>query len=426
MSANKNSLSIFKARENNLKAIDLELPHDSFVGITGLSGSGKSSLAFDTIYAEGQRRYIETFSPYTRQFFDKVKRPKVDLIDNVRPAIAIQQRTRILNSRSTVGSMTDINDFLKIIWSNVAVPVCPRCGMKLKRWDGEKLTSTLSSWCEVKLESTFLIGILTANKGDNIDRLQTLGYSRYLNPATGELLLFEDAPPRKKDKQIFVAIDRCRNGAFNPKRIKDSIEQCFSIGDGTLSVVELKRAPLRPLSRLSAYNEPVSAHPLYETYSFSREFQCGDAALTISRPRPALFSYNHPIGACSECNGFGKVLVIDPHRCVPDHSKTIANYAVECWKGNAASGEHRQLLSFCRRRDIPIDKPWASLSDAQRDEIFNHKSREYVGRAQKIQDARARLSGALSGTDRLSEMPRHTLYGRCLSLPHKRVIYRRR
>ena len=284
MSANKNSLSIFKARENNLKAIDLELPHDSFVGITGLSGSGKSSLAFDTIYAEGQRRYIETFSPYTRQFFDKVKRPKVDLIDNVRPAIAIQQRTRILNSRSTVGSMTDINDFLKIIWSNVAVPVCPRCGMKLKRWDGEKLTSTLSSWCEVKLESTFLIGILTANKGDNIDRLQTLGYSRYLNPATGELLLFEDAPPRKKDKQIFVAIDRCRNGAFNPKRIKDSIEQCFSIGDGTLSVVELKRAPLRPLSRLSAYNEPVSAHPLYETYSFSREFQCGDAALTISRP----------------------------------------------------------------------------------------------------------------------------------------------
>ena len=135
--SSRSKLTIRQARENNLKALNLDLPHDTFVGITGLSGSGKSSLAFDTIYAEGQRRYIETFSPYTRQFFDKVKRPKVDLIENVRPAIAIQQRTRIVNSRSTVGSMTDINDFLKIVWSNVATPVCPECGLELSRWGNE-------------------------------------------------------------------------------------------------------------------------------------------------------------------------------------------------------------------------------------------------------------------------------------------------
>lgn len=375
----KNSLRIINARENNLKGLQLELPHDTLIGISGLSGSGKSSLAFDTIYAEGQRRYIETFSPYTRQFFDKVKRPKVDLIENVRPAIAIQQRTRILNSRSTVGSMTDINDLLKIVWSNLAKPVCPTCGLDLVRWDAASLAKHLEKWCSIKPDATFLIGVEIKNNQEQIERLQILGYSRYLNPVTGALVLLEDTPPPKKARSLTVVIDRCRQGSFSAKEIRDSLEQCFAASDGVVQIVEKRDRPYRSLARVTVSNHSREIHGSFETHTFSRDYQCGDGSVSVARPRPALFSYNHPIGACSECNGFGKVLVIDPHRCVPDHSKSIVDHAVECWKGNAAAGEHRKLLAFCKQEGIPIDRPWATLSTEQRNSIFNEKSRNYVG-----------------------------------------------
>lgn len=375
----KYSLKISNAQENNLKSLDLTLPHDALIGITGLSGSGKSSLAFDTIYAEGQRRYIETFSPYTRQFFDKVKRPKVDAIENVRPAIAIQQRTRILNSRSTVGSMTDINDLLKIVWSNLATPVCPKCGLDLIRWDTHTLSSHLEKLCSAKPDATFLIGVETSNSKEQIERLQILGYSRYIHPSSGSLTLFEDSSPPKKTKSLTVVIDRCRADNFSPIQVRESLEQCFSVGEGVVHIVEQRRRTYRPLARVTTSNQERAIHTSYETYSYSRNFQCGDGAVSVARPRPALFSYNHPIGACAECNGFGKVLVIDPHRCVPDHSKSIKEHAVECWKGNAASGEYKQLLAFCKQQGIPVDRPWSELTLNQHDAIFNHKSRSYVG-----------------------------------------------
>jgi excinuclease ABC subunit A len=375
----KNSLRIINARENNLKGLNLTLPHQALIGVTGLSGSGKSSLAFDTIYAEGQRRYIETFSPYTRQFFDKVKRPKVDLIENVRPAIAIQQRTRILNSRSTVGSMTDINDLLKILWSNVAQPVCPTCGFDLIKWDASSLTRHIEIVCTLKPDATFLIGVQATNSKEQIERLQILGYSRYVHPNTGALVLFEDSSPPKKVRQLTVVIDRCRHGSFSAKQVRDSLEQCFSAGDGTVQIIEQRSRNYRPFVRLTVTNEQRVVHKAFETYSFSQNYQCGDGSVSVSRPRPALFSYNHPIGACSECNGFGKILVIDPNRCVPDHGKSIKEHAVECWKGNAASGEHKQLLTFCKQQGIPIDRPWGQLSSEQQQEIFTNKSRSFVG-----------------------------------------------
>jgi excinuclease ABC subunit A len=377
--SNSKSLSIVKARENNLKEVDLEIPHDTFVGITGLSGSGKSSLAFDTIYAEGQRRYIETFSPYTRQFFDKVKRPKADLIENVRPAIAIQQRTRILNSRSTVGSMTDVNDFLKIVWSNVATPVCPTCGLPLSKWDAASLSKLLERWCAVKSDSVFLIGVVVKNSKEQLERLQVLGYSRYVDPKTGALELFEDTPPPKKLKEISVVIDRCRAQGFSRKQVQDSLEQCFAVGNGVAYVIEQRTRPTRPLARITVSGEERQVDQHIERYCFSLQYQCGDGEVSVERPRPALFSYNHPIGACGECNGFGKVLVVDPHKCVPDHSKSIKEYAVECWKGKAASGEHKQLLAFCKEKGIPTDEPWSELKREQQELIFNTKSRSFWG-----------------------------------------------
>jgi excinuclease ABC subunit A len=375
----RQNLIIRKARENNLKDLSLELPHDTLVGITGLSGSGKSSLAFDTIYAEGQRRYIETFSPYTRQFFDKVKRPKVDLLDNVRPAIAIQQRTRILNSRSTVGSMTDINDFLKIVWANVSQPVCPQCSLELKRWDPPALAQHLERLSAVRQDSTFLVGLLVKNAKDSLARLQTLGYSRYFDTDTAELLDLEEKKPAKRLKDVVIVVDRFRATNFQAPRIRESLEQCFSLGNGSLHIVEVREKQTKPLMRLSAISQPKVVHRGYETYIFKTTYQCGDGEVSVERPRPALFSYNHPIGACPECNGFGRILVIDPHKCIPDHSKTITQYAVDCWRGNAAKGEHRALLAFCRETGIPIDRPWSELEPAQQREIFTHRSRKFAG-----------------------------------------------
>lgn len=377
--SSRSNLTIRQARENNLKNLDLDLPHDTFVGITGLSGSGKSSLAFDTIYAEGQRRYIETFSPYTRQFFDKVKRPKVDMLENVRPAIAIQQRTRIINSRSTVGSMTDINDFLKIVWSNVATPVCPECGQELKRWDAPSLASLLQRWCEAKPSSTFLAGVVVQNKKEVLERLRMLGYSRHFNAKNASLEDLEESPPLKKNKEATIIIDRVSHKAFSLTRLKDSLEQCFALGNGTVQIIEMHNRPSRPWLRIPVTGTVHPPHQGFEAHTFKTTFHCGDGDVSIERPRPSLFSYNHPIGACPECNGFGKVLVIDPHRCVPDHSKTIAEYAVDCWRGPSAAYEHKHLLSFCKEQGIPIDKPWATLSPDQQNEIFAHKSRSYVG-----------------------------------------------
>ncbi|MEY4701072.1 MAG: UvrABC system protein, partial [Pseudomonadota bacterium] len=375
----RNSLSIINARENNLKELDITLPHDTFIAITGLSGSGKSSLAFDTIYAEGQRRYIETFSPYTRQFFDKVKRPKVDFINNVRPAIAIQQRTRILNSRSTVGSMTDINDFLKILWSNVASPVCPICSLPLTRWDAASLTSLLERWCDIKRDSMFIVAIATKNTKELVERLQILGYSRYFDPKLGKLVDFDETPPPKRIKEVWVVVDRCRHGAFTHKQMRDSLEQSFSIGNGVLRVIELRAKPTQALSRVTVSNEPREISPLFESYTFSTQYQCGDGEVRVERPKPSLFSYNHPIGACEECTGFGKVLVIDRNKCVPDHSKTITQHAVECWRGASASGEFKDLLAFCKQQGIPTDAPWSTLSKEQQELIFTTKSRSYIG-----------------------------------------------
>ena len=375
----QNSLSIINARENNLKELNITLPHDTFIAITGLSGSGKSSLAFDTIYAEGQRRYIETFSPYTRQFFDKVKRPKVDFINNVRPAIAIQQRTRIVNSRSTVGSMTDINDFLKIVWSNVATPVCPICSLPLSRWDASSLTTLLDRWCDTKRDATFIIAITTKNSKELVERLQILGYSRYFDPKHGKLIDLDETPPPKRLREVLVVVDRCRSGAFATKQIRDSLEQSFSIGNGTLQIIELHPRARRALARVSVNNQAREISPLFEMYTFSTHYQCGDGEVRVERPKPSLFSYNHPIGACEECSGFGKVLIIDKNRCVPDHSKTIAQHAVDCWRGAAASGEFKDLLSFCKQQGIPTDVPWTNLSQEQHDLIFSTKSRSYIG-----------------------------------------------
>lgn len=365
-----NSLIIRRARENNLKEVSLEIPHNHFVAVTGLSGSGKSSLAFDTVYAEGQRRYIETFSPYTRQFFDKVKRPDVDSMSNVRPAVAIQQRTRILNSRSTVGSLTDVNDYLKVLWSNLAVPVCPECGEPLVRWTSTTFAQYLGQLSSSDSSAAYYVAaevIRTSKKAAfsaQVERIQVLGYSRYLNPETGEIHMLDDEPPRfraSKENRLIFVLDRISMADFSERRATESAEQAFSLGGGVAL-----------LYRRSEDGTLVEKR-------FTTAYSCELHAVDVARPRPSLFSYNHPLGACSECNGFGKILRIDEEKVIPDPERSIEDGAIDCWKGESSRWEYKRLLAFCSENEIPIDRSWKKLTAEHKKLLYTSKSRKFIG-----------------------------------------------
>ncbi|NDC37014.1 MAG: excinuclease ABC subunit A, partial [Proteobacteria bacterium] len=360
-------LKITRARENNLKDVSLEIPHDELVVFTGISGSGKSSLAFDTVYAEGQRRYIETFSPYTRQFLDRVKHPNVDSVENVRPAIAIQQRTRILSSRSTVGSMTNCNDYLKLLWANLAEPVCPGCGKPFDLWKAAALANKIIAEC-ADTKKTLLIATHCDFDKKPFDgereRLTALGFSRFFRGQTRAVTPLEEATKNDLiNGALLVVLDRVREGATGAataKRLRESIEQAYSLGGNTAVVID-------PASKEETYRE------------FSAVPRCKKCNLTVARARPALFSYNHPLGACPECKGFGKILEISHQKIVPNPMLSLSEKALQCWASEGTRGELRKLLTFCKAQGISTTTPWLHLPLEQQKSIFTHRSREYRG-----------------------------------------------
>lgn len=382
-------LIINNASENNLKNLTLEIPHNTFTALTGLSGSGKSSLAFDTVYAEGQRRYIETFSPYTRQFFDKVKKPSVDDIQNVRPAIAIQQRTRITSTRSTVGTLTNLIDYLKVIWANIASPVCPKCGLPLESWTPEKLTTRLIKLFSVRQESTFIIGapLQLASKTAHAEllRLSTLGFSRVYDEKSLTITPINDETINDLSRldKIVVALDRIGKTPPSQTRVRDAIEQAFSLANGNCIIIEDRGehgGSLRRWLRIpNSENLPNIKTNHIERYFYSTSYTCGEEQFTFEKPRPSLFSHNHPAGACSECKGFGRILSIDQKLCVPNTDLSIEEKALACWAGDASRGEFKKLLTFCKSENISTKKPWKNLSKSEIDKIFNHRSKAYRG-----------------------------------------------
>lgn len=362
----KKELIIEHARENNLKSVSCSLPHDQLTVITGLSGSGKSSFAFDTVYAEGQRRYIETFSPYTRQFFDKVKKPDVDMLRNVRPAIAIQQRTRITSARSTVGSLTNCNDYLKVLFANLAHPVCPKCGKELVAWTPSKLAKHLKELLTLDPVTVLIGSAVSINKKHKdleLDRLRTLGFSRVWDEKREETVLLEDITAANlplSNEKVLVILDRFKSDGFNEKRIRTSLEQAFSLSQGSATVLFQRESGL-------------------ERSDFFNDYVCPDHAIHVKRPKQYLFSFNHPLGACEKCKGFGYNLEISRDRCIPDRSKSIEEGAVQCWTGNAAKTEFKDLLAFCKKEKIKTDVAWSKLSAASQEKIFTHKSKEFWG-----------------------------------------------
>lgn len=410
-------LKIEGARENNLKDIALEIPHDALTAVTGLSGSGKSSLAFDTVYAEGQRRYIETFSPYTRQFFDKVKKPDLDAISGVRPAVAIQQRTRVTSSRSTVGSLTDINDYLKVLWSNVSKPVCATCGKELSRYRARDVAEVVGAWSTERHKATFLVcaplnphfgGLAaTSTKGKKSpparrakrsslsahDRTPPLlptelreqiiarGFTRVFSPHSLQVEQLTDLPeiPLVTDGSALIVLDRVRPGTPSSpellKRLSDSVDQAYALS-----------SQLQPTSKggrercvIIELDESGRPSGTFSSHNFSPHYECPCQPLPIPAPKPSIFSFNHPIGACPDCKGFGNTLSVDRALCVPDASRSIEEKALHCWAGPSAKVEMKELLAFCRAEQIPTSIPWAELSRSDQEKIFVTKNKEFWG-----------------------------------------------
>ncbi|MDZ4784495.1 MAG: excinuclease ABC subunit UvrA, partial [bacterium] len=391
------NLKIINARENNLKNISLEIPHDCLTVVTGLSGSGKSSLAFDTVYAEGQRRYLETFNSYTRQFFDLVKRPDADLIQNVRPAIAIEQKTKIRSSRSTVGSVSGINDFLKVVWNFLAEPVCPKCDVKIDLTTAKEAAIRLENILKYNDSSVFVIIAAIKlpeeeksktkknPKIAEVERLKVLGVTRCLNTETGEIFELDslDKPSLKKLSVINLVIERVKHNSHSQLALSRAIEKAYSLATNRCLLIEQsanldksRRSLLRIINSPSQQNIKTTNRRIFE---FRLIPDCTFEDVSLKSKRPSLFSYNHPYGACEECRGFGSILIVTSELCVPDLSKSISNGALHCWSGDSASGQLKKLIHFCDKHQINIDIPWKKLDQSHKDLIFNHNTSEYRG-----------------------------------------------
>lgn len=330
-------LIIKGARQNNLKNIDVIIPHNKLTVITGISGSGKSSLAFDTIYAEGQWRFIECMSSYARVFIEKLPRPDVDLIDNLRPTIALEQRNPIKGSRATVGTHTEIYDYLRIIFSKVAKPVCPKCNEEIKSWNSSKLTQELLEKYAGK--RAFIVFETDESK----EKLIQLGFSRALifennNPIVKELT-------KSDEKLKMVIVDRLR--VNDASRLSDSLEIAFRMGQVKIYIVE-------DANLLNFFSEPICPY-------------CG---MKISEPSPLLFSFNHPHGACPQCKGFGYLLKYDESIIVPDKELSLAEGAIEIWEKPTLKWWKQQLLKGAKLSGINVNIPYRMLSQEQKNLIF--------------------------------------------------------
>src|SRR5258707_10766935 len=293
------AIRIRGARQNNLKDLDLDLPLNELIVVTGVSGSGKSSLVFDTLYAEGQRRYVETFSPYARQFLDRMDKPQVDSIEGIPPAIAIDQTNPVRTSRSTVGTMTEINDHLKLLFARAGHLFCRQCSRPVRRDSAETIFAELKARAlaegDPRLVIAFPIDVPKNFTEEEVTKLlQGQGYTRIHSRA---------------GTRLEVVQDRVRMGRAEQARVVEAIEAALRVGNGKVSVFhEESEAP---------------------AWRFSNDLHCPDCDIHYSDPTPARFSFNSPIGACDTCRGFGRVIGVDYGLVIPDESKTLEGGAVK-------------------------------------------------------------------------------------------------
>jgi len=332
-------------RVHNLKGIDVSVPTRKLVVVTGVSGSGKSSLAFDTLYAEGQRRYVESLSAYARQFLERMEKPAVDSLDGVCPAIAIKQRSSSRNPRSTVATATEIHDYLRLLFARVGRTHCDQCDREVERDSAGSAADQLLALPEgTRLLVGFALPTGGTPRADLLDRLQHRGFARLLRGEAAvafEELGDEDGP--LPDPTV-VVVDRLAVAPDGRSRLVDSLETALAEGGGHAEVQVVGGARLR----------------------FSERFQCTGCGRTFLEPQPRLFSFNNPYGACPTCHGFGNLIEVDLDLVVPDKTKSLAEGAVEPWSKPHYRGLQEDLRRFARRRGIPWNARWSALDEAQR------------------------------------------------------------
>ncbi|MEY3168119.1 MAG: hypothetical protein RLY44_99, partial [Actinomycetota bacterium] len=354
MSADR--LIVRGAREHNLKNVSLDLPRNAMIVFTGLSGSGKSSLAFDTIFAEGQRRYVESLSAYARQFLGQMDKPDVDFIEGLSPAVSIDQKSTNRNPRSTVGTITEVYDYLRLLFARAGKPHCPNCGKAIAKQTPQNIVDQI---LELPAETKFqvLAPMIRARKGEFVDLFKDLiaqGYSRAR--VDGTTVALTDAPKLKKQEKhtIEVVVDRLTAKAESKQRLTDSIETALKLASGlvTLEFVDVKTG-----EKERTYSELLACH---------------DCGLSFQEMEPRSFSFNSPFGACPECTGIGSKLEVDEELVIPDDSLSIEDGAIAPWSGGQSADYFMNLLeALASDVKFSMKTPWVKLSQKAKDAILN-------------------------------------------------------
>ena len=352
------------AREHNLKNIDLEIPRDQLVVITGLSGSGKSSLAFDTIYAEGQRRYVESLSAYARQFLEQMEKPEVDSIEGLSPAISIEQKTTSKNPRSTVGTVTEIYDYLRVLFARVGVPHCPSCDRPISAQTVQQMVDRVMAQAP-GTRLLVLAPVVRGRKGEYKKLFFDLGRQGFarvrVNGAVREL--GEEIELDKKRKHtIEVIVDRLVVRDSLGARLADSLETALRLADGVVQV--------EPVSDGGKSGEPML---------FSERLACAECGISLPEVSPRMFSFNNPYGACSECGGLGSRDEVDPARVVPNAARSLKEGALAPWAGRETTYFHQTLQVLARRHRFSLDTPWEKLKAPVRDVILHGERDGFEG-----------------------------------------------
>jgi len=365
------AIQITGAKQNNLKNLHIEIPLHSFTVITGVSGSGKSSLAFDTLYAEGQRRYVETFSPYARQFMERMDRPQVDRIEGIPPAIAIDRKDPVRTSRSTVGTMTEVTDYVKLLYARLGQLHCRVCRKPVVPATAEdvwKLLSEAPEGSEVVITFPFLVN--STSPGEVLAYLKQMGFNRHLSGRRVSSL--EDWEPGTEAHELHVVADRMVFRQKERSRVVDSAEQAFRFGKGRADVW-LRPGGIR--GGLGSAPHPEgggeSADLEYRHFAYSNALECPDCRIRYKAPLPNLFSFNSPIGACETCRGFGRIIDVDLDLVIPDPRLSIREGAIKPWGDAPAERmEFQDLIALCRREKIPTDVPFERLGEEQKKAII--------------------------------------------------------
>ena len=344
----KDQIEIHGARAHNLKNIDVTIPKNKLVVITGLSGSGKSSLAFDTLYAEGQRRYVESLSSYARQFLGQMEKPDVDSIDGLSPAISINQKTTSKNPRSTVGTVTEITDYLRLLWARVGTPICPNDGHQITSQSPQQIVDQILALPE-RSKIQILAPVVQDKKGQHkevLKKIQRAGFVRVI--IDGEMHEIGDEIELDKNKKhsISVVVDRIIVKDGIRSRLFDSVEAALKLTDGYVAVDVIGDQVLQ----------------------FSEKLACPYCGFSIKELEPRLFSFNAPFGACPECDGLGEKIEVDPDLVVPD--KTLEEGAIAPWAPDSSKYYYSLLSQFCKAKKIKMDKPFSKLTAKQKETLL--------------------------------------------------------